>query len=173
MVRLILLTVTAFLFSCKSGDLILPQRDLNAGMRLDGYYYRSFVDQVNGKLFTNILFLYKNGVVFDCFNVDSHDVEDMDEYIRKEFGGEYDKSNNRLNWGIVVVDESIIKVEQWYPSSGGPMPVRIRSGVVLDDTTFRFTESTNQKGKDRETLDQTYHFRQFSPKPDSTNNFVK
>lgn len=59
-----------------------------------------------------------------------------------------------------------------HPRSGGSILVRIRSGVVLDDKTFKFTESTDQKGKDRNSLDQTYHFRQFSPKPDSTNNFV-
>lgn len=163
----------ASLFSCKSADLMLPLRDLDAGMRLDGYYYHNFFDWADGRPRSNIIFLYKNGVVLNCHNLSSHDFEDMDEYVRREYGGQYDKSNNRLNWGIVVVDESIIKVEQWYPSSGGPMPVRIRSGVVLDDTTFKFTESTNQKGKDRETLDQTYHFRQFSPKPDSTNNFVR
>lgn len=172
MVRLTLLIVMAFLFSCKNADLTLPRRDLNAGMRLDGYYYRSFIDPVNGKPFTNILFLYKNGVVLDCFSVLSHDAQDMDEYVRSGYGGQHDISNKRLNWGLAVVDESFIKLEQWYPSSGGPMPVRNRNGKVLDDKTFKFTESTDQKGKDKETIDQTYHFRQFSPKPDSTNNFV-
>lgn len=172
MVRLFFLTVMAFLCSCKSSDLILPRRDLDAGMRLDGYYYRNFIDPVNGKPFTNILFLYKNGVVLNCFSVLSHDVGDMDEYVRSRFGGQFDISNKRLNWGIVVVEESVIKFEQWYPSSGGPMPVLIKRGVVVDDTTFKFTEITNQKGKDRKTLNDTYHFRQFSPKPDSTNNFV-
>lgn len=173
MVRFTLLTVMAFLFSCKSADLILPRRDLEAGMRLDGYYYNNFFDSADGRPRTNILFLYRNGVVLNCHNLSSHDFEDMDAYIRKEFGGQYDISDRRLSWGLVIVDESVIKIENWYPSTGGPMPVVIRNGVVLDDKTFRFTESTDQKGGDRNTLDQTYHFRQFSPKPDSTNNFVK
>lgn len=71
------------------------------------------------------------------------------------------------------MENSVIKIEQWYPGVGGPHPVRIKTGTVLNDTTFRLTESTNQKGRDRKTIDQTYHFRQFGPKPDSTNRFIK
>lgn len=96
----------------------------------------------------------------------------MDEYVRRGYGGQYDISDRRLSWGLVIVDESVFKIESWYPSTGGTMPVVIRNGGVLDDKTFRFTESTNQKGKDKNTLDQTYLFRLFSPKLDSTNNFV-
>lgn len=87
MVRLVLF-IMVFFFSCKSADLILPLRDLDAGMRLDGYYYRHYIHSTGDPTpSTNIIFLYKNGVVFDCYNVGSHDFDVMDGYVRRIFGG--------------------------------------------------------------------------------------
>ena len=46
---------------------------------------------------------------------------------------------------------------------------------ILNDTTFRFYERyrlKNEKEKDYESKDETYNFKQFSQKPDSTCSFI-
>jgi hypothetical protein len=61
-------------------------------------------------------------------------------------------------------------------SSGGQRLVYTNIGVILNDTTFQLTESYRlKKGEKTEyqILDEIYHFRQYSPKPDSTNDFIK
>ena len=63
--------------------------------------------------------------------------------------------------------------EKWYPNSPGQPKVYIREGKILNDTTFHITASYRPDGSERREKDEIYHFKQFSPKPDSTNNFVK
>lgn len=76
-------------------------------------------------------------------------------------------------WGIFNIKNDSIVFERWYPSSGGPFPAYLRSGKILNDTTFVITKSFRSKiGNEEQQLNETYHFRKFSPKPDSTNIFV-
>jgi hypothetical protein len=84
--------------------------------------------------------------------------------------------NSKFNWGVFQVNGANIKFERWYPSSGGPLKAYISSGEILNDTTFLITESYRmQKGNKTELKDrnETYYFREFSPKSDSTNKFIK
>jgi len=50
-----------------------------------------------------------------------------------------------------------------------------KSGKILNDTTFVLT-SVERSGKpwtkEEELYRKKYHFRKFSPKPDSTNRFI-
>ena len=61
----------------------------------------------------------------------------------------------------------------WYSPSGGGTPAYVREGKILNDTTFHITTSYRSNGSERHEKDEVYHFRQFYPKPDSTNNFIK
>jgi len=52
----------------------------------------------------------------------------------------------------------------------------VREGDIINDTTFVISVSYRmKKGKKTEVKarNETYHFKQFSPQPDSTNNFIK
>jgi hypothetical protein len=51
--------------------------------------------------------------------------------------------------------------------------VYVKEGFILNDTTLQITRMYRVDGSDEHILNYTYHFRQFSPKPDSTNNFIK
>ena len=53
------------------------------------------------------------------------------------------------------------------------MPVYLDKGEIQNDSTFLITKSIRSKTGEEKELNEIYHFKQFSPKPDSTNVFVK
>ncbi|MBW7845753.1 MAG: hypothetical protein H3C45_08955, partial [Bacteroidia bacterium] len=81
----------------------------------------------------------------------------------------------KSNWGVFKIEGNFIQFERWYPSDP-PLKAYVRAGTIINDTTFLITESYRmQDGKKTEvkTRNETYYFKQFSPKPDSTNTFVQ
>jgi hypothetical protein len=75
-------------------------------------------------------------------------------------------------WGVFNIKDNIIKFERWYPGQGAKKAY-VREGIILNDTTFHITKSYRSNGSELKDADEVYHFRKFSPKPDSTNVFVK
>ncbi len=65
-----------------------------------------------------------------------------------------------------------MQFETWVPSEG-KMPAFNYSGDILNDTTFLITKVKRASGSFTTAIDDTYHFKHFSPKPDSRNEFVK
>lgn len=171
MVRNISAFLLVFLFfGCKDPKLISPLYSLDNNIKLNGYFYKIADD----KLTINAIFIYRNGVIFDCFDNPAKNLIDLDSIILNEniLQTSEDKKN-KLTWGIFNLKNNLISCEQWFPSSGGPMPVYIRKGKILNDSTFNFTSIEKQNGKNKKKIDETYHFRTFSPKLDSTNKWIK
>ncbi len=135
-------------------------------LRTDGYYYTQFGD------IYKIYFFYSNGILFSGGDVYKNNISEYEQrYKDGSFG--LSKKNNKLYWGLFQIKDNKVKVEKWYPSSGGGMPAYLHSGEILNDTTFVITKSVHPKtGKEKE-LNEVYHFKQFDNKPDSTNNFIK
>ena len=136
-------------------------------LRIDGYFYNTV--QNYEEEFLNIHFLYSNGIVryggggFSSFE----DVEDAIINSRIVDG------RSRTDWGVFQVSSNVIKFERWYPPSGGGAPAYVREGTIINDKSFHITLSYRSNGTERREKDEVYHFRQFSPKPDSTNVFIK
>lgn len=141
-------------------ELSLQRQDYNGSeLRFDGIYYSEYV-QGHYHRFA----LYRNGVIRDLGS--SNEKNDPN----------FLSGNSKADWGVFQINNSKIEFERWYPSSGWISKAYVRSGEILNDSTFIITESyRNQNGEktEIEAIDETYHFKQFSPKPDSTNNFVK
>jgi hypothetical protein len=102
--------------------------------------------------------------------------EEINEYINVELimGNAY--KEYQVMWGVFLIENNSIRFEHWYPSSGGPLKAYVRSGTILNDTTFQITKSyRNKNGEKAEVTsrNEVYHFKQFSPKPDSTNKYVQ
>ncbi len=138
-------------------------------LKMNGYFYQS----INGKYFSTYFF-YQNGCILAAGGLFSTKTE-MDDYLIKEFVNSQSFKKYKTAWGVFIAENDVIKFERWYPGSGGGLPAYVRSGHILNDTTFVITESYRmKKGKKTEVeqRNETYHFRQFSPKPDSTNVFV-
>jgi len=146
-------------------------------LRIDGYYYRiadepSYSD---GTLYgegaiEECYFFYENGMALYLGGV-GNSLEEMDEYVLRLIRSQNYK-NIKFCWGIFVVEGNIIKFDRWYPGAK-PYRAYVREGIILNDTTFHITKSYRSNGKERDKEDEIYHFREFSPKPDSTNVFIK
>lgn len=139
----------------------------NGHLRIDGYYYTQFDETYR------IYFLYHNGTVLSGGNVLLDELENQEEsYANGDFWEA--KQAKQSYWGVFQVNGKRIEIEKWYPSSGEALPVFLHRGEIQNDSTFVMTKSIETSASDEEKpIHHTYHFRKFSLKPDSTNDFIK
>jgi len=139
----------------------------NDALRLDGYYYSSS-QQLDEN--TAAYFLYQNGMIhsFGAFPI-----TEMKEREKLFYDSAFIEKVRKIKffWGVFNVDEKDIIIEMWYPGNG-PLLVYRELGKILNDTTFIIYETGRLDGTEKKSVNQIYRFRQFSPKPDSINNFL-
>lgn len=152
---------------CKDENLTLNKVEFTGTqLRIDGFYYEKTIESEYYSLFI----LYNNGIVMEPGSTKESDLE---KYIL-----DVSKSSlplrTKYNWGLFNIDDNIIKIEHWLPAQCG-YPAVLRTGEILNDTTFILNkmERRDSQGTTQKDITQTFLFRQFSPKPDSTNNFIK
>ena len=151
-------------------ELSIKRRDYTGNeLRIDGYYYRiGYKKEIN-----SVIFFYKNGIILDIGGVEnSH--EEMKQHITKNYLKDDFVKRNKTSWGVFKIENNDINYEQWY-AGDRPHKAYIMFGVILNDTTFHIKESWRSGKKEDEIYkeDRIYHFKQFSPKPDSTNSFIE
>lgn len=138
-----------------------------SNLRTNGIYFGGTAIDIFGDKVVEVIILYNNGV---SLGPGSSTRSDLDQLLSSSLLYE-----SRDNWGIFKIEGDSITQEQWFPGMGGN-PVLSRSGRVLSDTTFIFTRSklidTGGQIDVDEEIEQLFTFRQYSPKPDSTNNFI-
>jgi len=151
---------------CKDKDLTLNKVEFTGNqLRTDGFYYEKTIESEYSSLFI----LYNNGIVMEPGSTKENDLE---KYI-----SDVSKSTlpfrTKYNWGLFNIDNNTIKIEHWLPAQCG-YPAVLRTGEILNDTTFILTklERRDSQGTTQKDITQTFSFRKFSIKPDSTNNFI-
>ena len=177
--RLLKLILVVILLSCCAKDNIFKDDELHLEkvpytgdeLRIDGYYYSEFGDE-DDKL-RDVYFFYRNGNLL-YGSTYSSDLEDKkeEEYTTEEWQSIVKESKQR--WGVFQIEGTKILFERWYPSQP-PLKAYVREGEILNDTTFKITQSYRMKDgekTERKDRDETFNFKEFSPKPDSTNKFV-
>ena len=166
------------LFSCYSCEKLIVYKDFilkktpytGNELRMDGYYYRYF--DCGGNNCIAAYCFYRNGILLHIGG-GALSLEERDEEIKQFMERDLNSNYERSRWGLFVVDNQIIKFELYYPQEYFTRWTGIMEGVILNDTTFRITSFYDPSNDERRTKNDTYYFRQFSPKPDSTNNFIK
>ena len=152
------LSLILILYSCKDENFSFQKIPYTGDeLRTNGYYFTYY--HTLGKDYTIINFLFRDGTIMSAgsfenldFNVVEQKLVERYELIRK----------NKIGWGVFQVIEDKIIFESWSTNSGGGgLPVYKWSAKIENDTTFLRYDSN-----------QTWHFKQFSPKPDSTNRFI-
>jgi len=133
-------------------------------LRIDGYYY--YNNPYDAERIV-VFVLYNNGIIRACGSLSSF--QDFENLINA-----YNKGSSTKNqWGVFIVEDNFIKYEKWYGARFlEPYITYIYEGKILNDTTFHIKERYRPNGKERSTEDLLFHFKQFSPKPDSTNKFI-
>jgi hypothetical protein len=65
-----------------------------------------------------------------------------------------------------------IEFEAWEYGGNG-ITTFSHFGEIINDTTFILNKRINNGGNHISSPNLTYRFKQFSPKPDNTNNYIK
>jgi len=172
---LILIFILSLTVNCKKeklDDKLTMQRKEYIGnqLRIDGYYYYKY----GNPEYISMQFMYKNGIIMDM-GVSNKNIDAIEtEILTPEYINAIKKY--KCNWGVFQIENTSIKFEKWYPVSDGVYHAYVRSGAILNDTTFVINESYRfQDGQKTEirSLNEIYRFKNFSPKPDSTNSFIE
>lgn len=135
-------------------------------LNLKGYYCYEYIENN-----FDIYFLYENGIILYGY---SPSEDELHKYGIKYKSGEFYKEvqNIKFHWGVYQIDGNSIKFERWYPSEK-PYRTTIREGEILNDSTFIITKTYKANSNEVRERNETYKFKKFSPKPDSTNIFIK
>lgn len=127
-------------------------------LRMDGYY----LSISKGEIHTFKAFvLYQNGVMQFANGYTYPEIKDY--FIINQMDAE---PNKRLHWGVYDIQDEVMKVQYWGLPSGGGYPVAKLEGRLLTHTSFYV------KSKRTGQVD-TFYFREYLPKPDSTNQFIE
>ncbi len=147
--------------------LTLPKQPyLGNELRTDGYYYQT------GEKAIIVAFLYKDGTMILAGSIPAQEIQQREEMFKSGEFYEHIK-NNKTCWCVYRIEDGNIKTNYWV----SPRPFRcyFQEGAILNDTTFvlqRYYRMENGEKTEEGDINETYHFRQFSPKPDSTNMFI-
>lgn len=174
MVKKILLIIAVLLFgSCDTSLQYLTMFKTpytGDDLRIDGYYYSSPINEN----YIRVAVFYRDGFCFhtsinpknqDTLNCIENEILLNDAFISK-------LKNAPAHIGVFRIGNSLIEFEAWEYRSW----TYTYFGKIINDTTFIINKRVyRSSSKSNITYDEntTYRFRQFSPKPDSTNVFIK
>jgi hypothetical protein len=167
MLKSILLLVLFSIQSClKDDELIMHRIDNDSGkIKLSGYYLES------NKFVLTTYFLYQNGVFIEYSSYKPEDSLKIENTMRDAEILAKIKSN-KDRWGVYRIEGNKILMEKWYPSDR-PLDAFLKTGTILNDSTFLLNTVSEPDGNKKEVINEVYRLRKFSPKPDSTNMFIK
>ena len=161
MEKIFFLIMCVVLFTQCIDDDVLPYAVPYTGnqLKINGYYY--LISNDKNYIYSSI-FMYKNGILIGPDGLENS-IEEMDDYVRNR------SKRNKYLWGVFFINDDKIIINKLF--GGYPHVGTVLEGVILNDTTFHITKYIFDN-KESE-IDEVYHFREFYPKPDSTNNYIK
>lgn len=155
----------------KQEEFSLVKKDLDGSwLKTDGYFFAKHKSTGDsGDLYVVYVF-YRNGIAIDLSAM--FDLNEIEEEFRNGNCYQYIKNNPNV-WGLFNIDSISIKIEHPYPVGWINTPVYTSFGKILNDTTFILTKKKHLYGSEEIALQDTFHFKQLLPKPDSINKFIK
>jgi hypothetical protein len=170
-IKLVILVFFLITISCnnlfKDDELNLVKKDFNGNeIRIDGFFYE--LDTSNSMFL--YYFLFNNGLILGKGALSLLEINNS--VLINEMTN--NMKQYKYNWGLYQIESNKIIFEQWVAGTF-PLQVYTYEGDIINDTTFLIKEYyylKNGQKKNNYQLESTYHFKKFSPKPDSTNSFV-
>lgn len=175
MVRKFYLFVAVILFMSGSCEKKLHELSLSKTsytgdeLRIDGYYYSNivFTDRIGIAIF------YRDGFCINTWvkpvNSDTLSYIENEILLNSAFINKIKSIPTHI--GVFQINAESIKFETW--EAGRDIITFSNYGKILNDTTFLITKQVNNDSDKSYSETLIYRFRQFSPKPDSTNTFIK
>ena len=156
--------------SCwREDDLLRNEREdyIGDNLQTEGFYYYYFEGEIRG-----VTFLYRNGICFEITG-DGNKRANPEEVktLLTEAHIEYHRKR-KASWGIFRVMGNTFFKEKWTPPSHGSRATVIESGHILNNSSFLITKRNDSQEGIKDS-NRTYYFYPYSPKPDSTNVFIK
>ena len=142
-------------------------------LKINGYYYKN-----TDKGYSRVLIFYSNGVQFGGNGMSIPTIE-IENKLRDPDYTKYFRDNQSC-WGPFEINNNVLRFE-FYDIFGHNWLTCIAHCEILNNTTFNIKKVTYSKtGKEVDVNKYStsyhslgeWHFKQFSPKPDSTNNFI-
>ena len=163
--RIYLLIIVVLLTGCYTtlNELTMQKTPyLGNELRIDGYYY------------SDIWFgSYRDVVVFYRDGFCIRDLVDSTEQIERDFLLNEELINRiknvPTNIGVFQIMYPDIQFEIWEYRTDPTTYF----GTILNDTTFIINKWVNNRTKETKSENLTHRFKQFAPKPDSTNVYIK
>ncbi len=137
-------------------------------LRLDGYYY----DTISiSPVWISIYFFNRNGTLLWGSTASDSTLPQLKEWFKNGF---YYQSSLQYKscWGVFIVNGTNITYEMWVNSGTGSFQAYKYSGQIINDTTFQIISSERVDGSDHSAENATFHYKHFSPKPDSVVSFI-
>ena len=166
--KIICLIVFSILSGCydDNPDFVMKRVDYEGHeLRIGGYYYCQD-KHVSGSNQTHVIFLFRNGLILNPYPDSTHDLIEVEQILVRQYE-HLKKYNNR--WGLFVINGNRLEYEK-YDAEGGTVIRYV--GSIENDTTFYLLQSVHHHfGVLSE--EKIFHFKKFSPKPDSIKSFIK
>ncbi len=145
-------------------------------MRIDGYYY-SVPEEDGGR---TVLLFYRNGVFIyggtEVTDTVEKTLSDTLLFIDKWLYPEPELMKLRRSLpdqiGIYQIDGASLEMEMWERRFFGYGVVTM-TGNIIDDSSLIIIDKRDELGYYNFPKNLLFHFRQFSPKPDSTCVFIE
>lgn len=143
-----------------------------SNLRIDGYYFsaRTLADGIPIAIF------YRDGVCFHCF-FGATGASDTLKYIETEIlldEGFINKLKSEPSCiGVYQVAGNSLTFETWERVGSRKIITFSHFAEILNDTTFFLRKRVNNDQNVTREENIIYRFKKFSPKPDSTNTFIK
>lgn len=158
------LYILLFITSCFDKPLTITKeesvRDLEK-LRMDGYYLSTSEGEISSY---HILVLYNNGVLQASNGL----YEEGEEIEHNVLGRLNAIPSEKGHWGVFNIrNDGFIEVQYWVGTNKNKYAVSKLNGKILSDTSFFLKHQEYYNSID------TFHFRKFTPKPDSTNQFIE
>jgi len=136
-------------------------------IKMDGYFY---TDNSGKSSTTSIQFFYRNGVVLSGGRYSLHNLDSIESEIIN--GALFDMDNKR-SWSPFKIKNDTLITEYLYENPPSCQLLTAKSFFeIKNDTTIILKRVSQAAYKDQE-YNQIWHFKQFFPKPDSTNIFIE
>jgi len=151
-------------------DLTLPLQDYTGtALRTDGYYSYSS-DYKDTLVVTYVLLLHRNGISMSLGGYISATTDEVEKRI-----ADY-HNQSKFGNGVFIVNGDTVQQEEWiysvnfasFIANPRAYPL-LKWGIIENDTTIHFIKQYRSEIDETRYINETWRFKQFDDKPDSTN----